>query len=224
MDIMKKMTLKEQNGFISGAVVASIILSILCIVFGSVMIWALVQYNDQKNNVDSKLAQREQIARDAQKTEDQKNFDEKEKEPLKEFIGPNDLGRVTFKYPKTWSVYVADDGVKGQAYEAYLHPEQVPSVSVSTNKFALRVSIIDQPYETVLKQYSGLVKQGQLRSSSIAASGFNGNRFDGNFTKDVEGSAVVFKIRDKTLVLKTDSPSFRPDFDDKIIKTLSFNQ
>ncbi len=221
---MNKVSLKKEEGFISGAAVASIILGILCLVFGSVMIWALVNYNDQKNNVDSKLQQREQLARDDQKTKDQNTFDEKEKEPLKEFIGPNDLGRIDFKYPKTWSVYVANNGAKGAAYEAYLHPDQVPSVGDSANKFALRVSILDQPYDTVLQQYSGLVKQGQLRSSSITTSGYNGNRLDGNFTKDIEGSAVFFKIRDKTLVLKTDSPSFRPDFDDKIVKTLTFNQ
>lgn len=221
---MNTLSSKKEAGFISGAAVASIVLGILCLVFGSVMIWALVNYNDQKNNVDSKLAQREQLARDDQKNKDQSVFDEKEKDPLKEFIGPNDLGRVSFKYPKTWSVYVADNGSKGTKYEAYLHPDQVPSVTDSTNKFALRVSILDQAYDSVLQQYSGLVKQGQLRSSSITTSGFNGNRLDGNFTKDVEGSAVLFKIRDKTLVLKTDSPTFRPDFDDKIVKTLTFNQ
>lgn len=221
---MNNDNLNPGKRFISGAMVASIVLGLLALVFGSVMIWALVNYNDQKNNVDQKIVAAQAVAKSAQKSDDQKAFGEAEKNPLAEFVGPIDLGRVDFKYPKTWSVYIASDGTKGSVYQAYLNPGSVPPVAAGVNKFALEVSILNQPYDQVLQQYTGLVKQGTLRSSAIVANGFNGQRFDGNFTKDVQGSAVVFKIRDKTLVLKTDSTTFTPDFDGKIIKTLSFEQ
>lgn len=214
----------QQRGVISGALVASVVLGILVLVFGSVMIWALINYNDQKNNNDAK---REIAVRDGQavqKTKDQKEFEEQEKNPLKEFVGPTDLGRVNFKYPKTWSAYIANDGSTGGTYDAYLHPDQVPSTSTQQNRFALRVSVVSQGYDQVLQQYASLVKSGKLRSSAITASGFNGTRLDGSFTQTIEGSAAIFKIRDKTLVLKTDSPTFRPDFDSKILATLSFIQ
>lgn len=214
----------NQKGVITGAVVTSIILGLLTLVFGSVMIWALVNYNDQKNNVDQKIVAAQEIAKSQQKSADQKAFDEKEKDPLAEFVGPTDLGRVNFKYPKTWSVYVSNDGAKGTAYQAYLHPAAVPPTDASTNKFALQVSIVDQSYAQVIQQYAGLVKNGTLRSAAITVNGFDGQRFDGKFSKDVEGSAVVFKIRDKTLIVKTDSTTFKPDFDDKVLKTLSFDQ
>lgn len=212
-----------ESGFISGAVVTSIIFGILTLVFGSIMIWALVNYNDQKNNVDSKIAAEVQLAKDQQEKDDQKAFDEKEKQPLKEFIGPNDLGRVEFKYPKTWSVYIANDGSQGGSYEAYFHPEAVPSTT-GQNKYALRVSVLNQNYEQVSQQYAGLVKQGTLRSESITVNGFNGQKFEGNFRTDLEGSVALFKIRDKTLSLATDSPTFRPDFNDKVLKELKFDQ
>lgn len=212
----------QENGYISGAVITSVVFGLLALVFGSVMIWALVNYNDQKNNVDQKIVNAQKAAIIKQKAEDQKEFEEKEKEPLEEFVGPTDLGRVNFKYPKTWSVYVASDGMKSGGYQAYLHPGNVPPTS-GTNKFALQVSIVSQSYDQVLQQYTGLVKQGSLRSSAITANGFNAQRFDGKFTKDVDGSVVVFKIRDKTLILKTDSTAFVPDFDDKIIKTINFD-
>lgn len=215
---------KSQKGFISGAAVASIVLGLLALVFGSIMIWALVKYNEVQNNVDQKIIAAQEVAKSDQKTKDQSIFDEKEKNPLAEFVGPTDLGRVDFKYPKTWSVYVSSDGSKGSVYQAYLNPGSVPPTTAGTNKVALEVSILNQPYDQVLQQYTGLVKQGTLRSSAIVANGFNGQRFDGNFTKDLEGSAAVFKIRDKTLVLKTDSTTFTPDFNDKIIKNLSFEQ
>lgn len=220
---MSKNIYKQENGEISGALVASVVLGILVLIFGSVMIWALVNYNDQKNNVGSKIQSAVVEAEKLQKDKDQKDFDEKEKNPLKEFVGPNDLGRVTFQYPKNWSVYVDQDGKQGD-FKAFLHPGEVPPVSGSQNKFALRVGILTQSYDQIIQQYSGLVKQGQLRSSTLSANGYNGQRLDGNFTKDLEGTVAIFKIRDKTLVLSTDSPTFRPDFTDKVIKTLGFEQ
>lgn len=215
--------MNKQKGFISGAIIGNVVLGIISLVFGSIMIWALVNYNDQKNNVDGKIENAVQLAKSQQKDADQAAFDEKEKNPLKVFIGPNDLGRVTFDYPKTWSVYIANDGSNGGNYEAYLNPEKVPNVN-GQNKFALRVSILDQSYDQVLQQYKGLVASGQLQSQAITTNGFTGTRFDGKFSQDIEGSAVVFKIRDKTLVLKTDSTAFKPDFDSIVVKSLKFDQ
>lgn len=213
----------KEGGYITGAMVVSIIFGLLALVFGSVMIWALVNYNDQKNNVEQKIENAQKAAIIKQKAIDLKDFEEKEKDPLSEFVGPVDLGRVNFKYPKTWSVYVASDGIKSGGYQAYLHPGVVPPTASGNNKFALQVSIVSQAYDQVLQQYSGQVKQGALRSSAITANGFNAQRFDGKISKDVDGSVVVFKIRDKTLILKTDSTAFVPDFDDKIIKTINFD-
>ncbi|MDO8335320.1 MAG: hypothetical protein Q7T74_00865 [Candidatus Saccharibacteria bacterium] len=218
-----KQTFTEQNGYVTGAVVTSIVFGLIALVFGSVMIWALVNYNDQKNNVDQKILAAQEIAKSDQKAKDQDAFEEKEKNPLAEFVGPTDLGRVNFKYPKTWSVYVDSDGASKGTYQAYLHPDKVPPVSAK-NKFALQVAILNQPYDKVLESYLGQVKQGKLRSSVITANGFNGQRFDGTLAEGVDGSLAVFKIRDKTLTLRTDSTAFKPDFDDKVIKTLSFDQ
>lgn len=221
---MNRKSFHKESGFLSGAAVASIFLGVLTLVFGSIMIWALVNYNDQKNNVDSKIAAGIEQGKKEQKEKDQAIFDEKEKDPLKEFIGPQDLGRVNFKYPKTWSVYVDKNGTGNGGYEAYMNPDFVPNIQGQNAKFALRVSIVNQSYDQVLDQYAGLVRQGKLRSSSITTSGFNGNRLDGNFSTTLQGSAVIFKIRDKTLILRTDSPTFQPDFDEKVVKTLTFQQ
>lgn len=222
-NMIKNIAVSSEKGFVSASVVVSIVLGVLALVFGSIMIWALVSYNEQKNNVDQKILAAQEVAKSEQKAKDQEAFEEKEKNPLTEFIGPNDLGRVNFKYPKTWNVYVASDGSNNTGYQAYLHPDVVPPAT-GNNKFALQVSIVSQAYDQVLQQYSGQVKQGSLRSSTITANGFNGQRFDGKLSQNIDGSAVVFKIRDKTLMIKTDSTAFRPDFDDKIIKTLSFDQ
>jgi hypothetical protein len=62
-----------------------------------------------------------------------------------------------------------------------------------------------------------------LNSSSVAANGVNGTRFDGAFSKDIRGSAVIFKIRDKTLTLRTDAETFKNDFN-SLVPTIKFNQ
>lgn len=201
---------------------ACIFLGIVVIVLGSVMIWALVQDNEAQNNLSIKNQQAAATAQNAQQTKDQATFAEQAKNPLADFQGPSDLGSVDFKYPKTWSVYVASDGSNGSDYQAYLNPGQVPSVT-GQNKYALRVSIVNQSYDQVLQQYAGLVQQGQLRSSNVTTSGFNGNRLDGNFSTTLQGSAVFFKIRDTTLILRTDSPTFQDDFN-SAVSSLTFSQ
>ena len=106
--------------------------------------------------------------------------------------------------------------------EAYFNQGIVPPIS-EQEPFAVRVIIQAQPYEAVIKTYEGLVKKGDVKSAPYTTNGFSGIRLDGKFSKDREGSAVIFQIRDKTLTLATDSTKFKTDFDNTIMKTLSFN-
>ncbi len=206
---------------VTASFVASIILGFFTVAFGAVMIWALVNYNDQKNNVDSKIDLAVSKAQKAQKDKDTEEFAEREKEPYKKFIGPDDLGRVTFDYPKTWSAFVASNGSGNRVYEAYLHPNVVPPV-VKGQKFAVRMTIDPKSYDKVLEKYEKVIEKGGLRSSAVQVSGYNGNRLDGNFDDETKGAAVIFKVRDKTLILQTDSDQFVPDFDSIILKSLAF--
>jgi len=211
----------EQGG-VSGSLIAIIALVVLVLASGSAAIWAYVNYNEQKTNVDGKIDLAVAEGKKAQADADEVKFAEREKEPNRQFVGPDDYGRVTFDYPKTWSVYEAKDIRQGGDYEAYLNPITVPPVS-ETQQYSLRVRIEQRDYDQVVKTYQELVKKGSLRSSATSANGNNGTRLDGNFTKDIRGSAVIYKIRDKTVTLRTDADTFKPDFEN-IIKTLNFNQ
>jgi len=184
--------------------------------------WSFVNYLSQKNNVDTKIEAAVTEAKKVQVDTDETKFAEREKEPNREFIGPDDYGQVTFNYPKTWSMYVAKDASNGGSYEAYLNPIVVPVVS-ATQQYALRVTILQSDYDTVISGYSALVKKGDLVSSSITVNGNSGIRLDGSFSKDIRGSGVVFKIRDKTLVVRTDANTFKTDFD-SLVQTIKYNQ
>ena len=185
--------------------------------------WALINYFDQKQAVDSKVSDAVAVAVKEQADKDAADFLEKEKQPNRQFVGPEDYGRLSFDYPKTWSIYVAKDASSGGTYEAYFSPVAVPTVSTS-QQYALRVLIEEKDYDKVIDSYSNLVSKGELKSSSVTADGQTGTRLDGAFSKDIVGSAVIFKIRDKTVTLRSDAQTFvDPDFN-ALIQTITFNK
>lgn len=187
-----------------------------------VAIWAYLNYMDQKNNVDSKITSAVATAEKKQADKLAADFLEAEKEPNRLFVGPDDYGRLAFHYPKTWSVYEAKDASKGGTYEAYFNPGVVPPVA-NDQQYALHVTIEDKDYDQVVATYEKLVSKGDLKSSSFKAGDQNGTRLDGSFNKDIKGQAVIFKIRDKTVTIRSDATTFKKDFD-ALIKTITYNK
>jgi hypothetical protein len=218
---MTDMSRNSQSGAANTWLILSVVFIVTTIAASAVMIWALINYFDQKNNVDAKVASEVATAKKNQADADEAKFTEREKEPNRQFVGPEDYGQVTFDYPKTWSVYVDKDASTSNTYQAYLNPVSVPPVAAS-QQYALRVTIETKDYDQVLTGYQSLVKSGGLVSSAVKIDGDNGTRLDGNFSKDIRGSAVVFKIRDKTVTIRTDADTFRGDFD-ALIATIVFN-
>ena len=97
----------------------------------------------------------------------------------------------------------------------------MPPVSVGTQQFALRLSILNRNYNDYIKQYEGLVKEGKLKSSTVSINGNDVTRLDGNFTDQLRGAQIAFKLNDKTVVFQTDADTFKPDFD-TLIKTITY--
>lgn len=210
----------RENGFANGWMIATIGLIVVTSIVSGLAVWSYINYNDQKTNVDTKVADAVSIAKKAQADADETKFIQRDKQPNRQFVGPDDYGRVTFNYPKTWGVYVNKDASNGGTYEAYLNPVTVPTVS-TTQQFALRVTIEQKDYDQVITSYESLVKKGDLKSSSVTVNGASGTQLNGSFTKDIRGSAVIFKIRDKTLTIRTDAKTFTTDFE-ALIKTIKF--
>ncbi|MGO3701654.1 MAG: hypothetical protein ACTJG2_00470 [Candidatus Saccharimonadales bacterium] len=211
---------KQEGSVIMVVMVA--VMSALAIIFGGLAIWSYMQYTEQKNDVDGKIEVAVLNGKREQADEDEKKFAEREKEPNRDFVGPDDYGRLTFQYPKTWSLHEATDITRGGNYEAFLNPGKVPPIS-NNQQFAIRVTIENKDYDRVVQGYASLVKKGDLRSSSTSAQGNTGTRLDGNFSNNIRGAAVIYKIRDKTVTVRTDADTFKPDFE-KIIQTINFDQ
>jgi hypothetical protein len=189
---------------------------------GGFGVWSFMQYQDYKNNSDSKVSVAVAEAVKKQADKDAADFLEKEKQPNRQFVGPDDYGRLAFDYPKTWSVYESKAAISGGTYEAYLNPGVVPAIA-KDQQFALHVTIDEVEYDKVVDGYKRRVESGDLVSSSVKIGDQNGTRLDGSFTEDIRGFAVIFKIRDKTVTIRSDAETFKGDFN-ALIQTITFNK
>jgi len=210
----------HESGAANIWLILTIVFIVLTVGLGSAFGWAFYNYTDQKDNVDTKVSTAVNAAVKKQADTDAVNFEAKDKQPNRQFAGPEDFGALSFDYPKTWSTYINKDASSG-TFQAYLNPITVPPVADAT-QFALRVTIETRDYDTVLNTYQTLVKKGDLKSSTIKVNGVDSTRLDGNFTKNIRGSAVIVKIRDKTVTIRTDADTFKPDFD-ALVATIKFN-
>ena len=221
-----------QKKDISGLVktIAIIVLSLIAATFIGLFIWMTLQYDESKTDLDGKIAVAVAEAKDEQTSKMEAEFLEREKYPYSVFSGPVDYGQLSFEYPKTWSVYVdkAATSAEGGDFNAYLNPIQVDSVGKETIN-ALRVTIIDEDISKTTEKYKKEMekKDANLTMASVTI-GVNNNitadRYTGKIPKtELNGFIVVFKIRDKTAILQTDSVLFQAEFD-KLLGTVTFNE
>lgn len=224
---MQFMTAKDRRsrtmGAVNGQLIAIIGLLVVVVALSGLSAWLYTMYDEQKTKVDNKIDLAVAAAKKEQAEADEIKMRKIEEEPNREFAGPDDYGRLTFKYPKNWSVYVDSDVTSsGDTYTAYLNPIVVPPVGDRSAQFALRVTIESIDYDRALGKYANAIKKGEVNSKPVTFNGHDGTRLEGNFTKDIRGSAIVFKLRDKTVTLQTDADTFRSYFD-TIIETVDFN-
>ena len=209
----------KQKGYVNSWMIMAIGAFVLFLIAGGFAIWSFMEYSQTKNGVDARVQVETAKAKAEQAEIDQKKFSEEAKNPRIEFVGPSEYGRVSFMYPKTWSVYIDRDGSDRGDYVAYLHPKEVPSIHNKDSRFAMRLEIINKDFNTVLKNYEQKVKKGELSSSSVEFNGIAATRIDGALSKELRGTVVLMKVNDKTIRFSTDADTFKPDFE-AVLKTL----
>lgn len=214
----------SSHNMTTGTLITIIVLTFFTLVFAGLSVWALLNYLDQKDNVDQKVTRAVATAEKEQADKLEAEFVEREKEPFVGFSGPGDYGTLSFRYPKTWNVYIEDDGSTSDGFLAYFSPGSVPTTKSEDSRYALRAAVVNESYEDVLGEFERRIEEGELKSSTVkAANKQTGTRLDGLFSDDLRGSAVLFKIRDKTAVVRTDANTFLEDFNE-LIKTINFVQ
>ncbi len=187
-------------------------------------VWAYGQRNDYRDNVAQKVTAGVEALRsdiDAEKT---KEFLEKEKNPYRQYSGPAQYGGIEIMYPKTWSAYVSEADKGSTPVDGYFHPDFVPDTGSGAG-FALRLEVIEKPYDKVLVSYESSAKKGLVQISPYSPAKVPtvlGVRINGEIVKGHQGSLVLLPLRDKTIRISTLSPEFVGDFDNIILPNLVF--
>ena len=221
----------DQNGGVA------LVLLILVLIFAVIGVggFAASQYQqnqDYKNKFDDKVKQEVAKAEAAQQAKLNQEFAEREKSPNKTFKGPATYGSIQFRYPKSWSAYV-DQSNTSTPINGYFFPDIVPSASHNSQTptaFALRVELVASDYDQIVQQMSSQITQGKLKAIAYVPPQMKGKadvqtgvRFDGQIEQNLTGSMVVIKVRDKTLKIYTESTKYLSDFNDTVLKSLTFS-
>lgn len=218
---MRRINIRNgERGEVSGIMVAIIGLSVLVLALGSFSIWAFVSYSQAASDVDQKIAVKVAEAKKAEADKNEASFTQKENKPTKTFLAPEDYCSVTFEYPKDWSEMWYQRLSNGSDFKAFLNKGFVPPVA-SAQQFGLRVTVEQRDFDSVLKRYENLVQNGDLKQSSWSSNGKEGTRLTGKFNSYIRGDAVLYRCRDKTIILQTDADIYKTDFN-AIIKTVDF--
>lgn len=210
---------KSHATLIMGIVIGALV--IIMGVFIGLFVWKNGEFADLEDNFDLKIAEAVSNAKTEQAFADA----EEAKKDVRQFTGPTDYGQLSFDYPKTWSLYVESDASKGGDFVAYLNPIEIEPVSDST-VYALRVTIKDKDFESVTKEYQRPLEKGELsvETVTVGENEVTANRYTGVIPgTDLNGIIVIFKIRDKTAVLRTDSVLMDSDFQ-TILNSVKFNE
>lgn len=185
--------------------------------------WAFMERQDYKDNVDAKVASAVTRARQAESIEKDKQFAEALKRPLKTYTSPDQYGKVSLEYPKTWSVYNDTTLGSGDDLELYFSPDIVGALDDENSTYALRLQVVDSTYDEVAGDYRS---EDGLQIAPYALPSVSevvGVRVTGQIEDNKQGVMVILPLRDKTLKIFTQSTDFVSDFDNIILPNVSFS-
>lgn len=184
-------------------------------------VWSYTERDRYKNDTDEIVKAEVEVAVDEAKTSKDNEFIEREKEPYRDYQGPDTLGRITFKYPKTWSGYTRDSNTE---LSVLMHPALVPGNDKSA--YALKVEVENTAYDRVVASFEANVKNGKLTANPFRLETLPkvlGTRLDGELRNGKRGSVVLLPLRDKTVRITTESEDFVGDFNNIILKNFTFS-
>lgn len=188
--------------------------------------WAYGERQTYKNDTDAIVAREVEAAKEQQVEEDALRFAEEAKNPLKPYTGPSSYGSINLLYPKTWSGYIDASGNGSVPFLALFHPNTVAAVSGNEGPaVALRIEVVEEEYNAVVKEREQKVEDGELTASAYAfpkQPDEVGIRFVGKITEELVGTEILMPLRDKTIIITTQTDQFLEDFNKYILPNFDF--
>lgn len=199
-----------------------IIVSLLFLATLGFAFWAYAGMQDNKVNLNKKIATAVAVAKQETATEKDKEFSERDKSPLKNFKGSDVYGGVSFNYPRTYSALIEDSSDE-TPLKAYFKPDFLPGIA--DNKiYALRIELLKSDYANTLNELVTTAGDSAVVSAFRATKvpSVLGVKIKGKINETKNGITVLLPIRDKTLKIWTESLDYSNDFDNYILPSLSF--
>jgi hypothetical protein len=149
----------NQRGFTNHSGLIAVIMTLAFVFALGFGIWAFSGMQENKTNLDEKIAVASANAVQKAESIKETEFAEEQKNPYKTYVGSSTYGSLTFDYPKTWSIY-AEEKTSGTILDFYGHPDIIPGLSREIT-FAFRAQILDTSYENEVKKFDALIKSGK---------------------------------------------------------------
>lgn len=223
---MSGMNIRQEKGSINILLIPLILVALLLCGTGAFAYWAYAGRQDYKNNVDQKITAAVTQATQATQQADQAQFDQQEKSPYKNYVGPSSFGSATIVYPKTWSSYIVEKGGGSSVpVNGYFYPGFVPDTQNSNNSFALRLAIVQTGYDSVVAQFKGLVDGKKVTVTPYSfpkVPNITGVRVDGQIVPNKQGSMILMPLRNQTVEVWTESSDYMNDFNNTILPNFVF--
>lgn len=210
-----------------GLIIAVVLLGLLLIGTLAFAFWAFAERQDYKNNAQEKIDAAVVVAEKETTDANNARFAEESKSPVKTYVGPSSYGSINFEYPKTWSGYIEAVGGSGTPFHAYFHPDVVPESGngKAEQAVALQIEVRDEAYDKVVGSVSGDVAKGSLTASPYSLPKVTdqvGTKFVGKITNTLNGTQYVLPLRDKTLVITTQTDQYLGDLNTYILPNFTF--
>jgi len=210
----------DQRGNMDPLLIPLVIAIVMLIGVAGFGLWAYTSYVDASVVEQAEIDEAVQAA-NKQLTEDlEVAFAEREKAPNRVYTSPQSSGSVAITYPKTWSVYSEENEERGTV-DSYMHPRYVKNKN-SQDPFALKMTITRNSYSNEVRRYNDRAREGLVTVKATQVAGVDGIRVDGQVKRDFDGALVMFPLRDKTLTIWTENNAFLDDFNNIVVKNLTF--
>jgi hypothetical protein len=121
---------------------------------------------------------------------------------------------------------VVEDTAGANPVDEFFHPGAVPNTNNRDNAYALRVQVVEQSYDKVIKSFQGGIDTQKVSAAPYAFPKLPdvvGTRFNGEVVTKKQGSMIVIPVRNMTLKVWTESPTYLSDFNDIILPNLVFS-
>lgn len=203
---------------------------IVSVVVGLILLVLVVVYAVQASSNATKLKTAtddgQKQGAEAQKAIDDKKSAEEKISDTRTYTAPNFAGSFSVALPKLWSLSVTpQSGTNTLAGIA--NPDQIDT---KAEKYALRFSLLDQPYSQAKSNLDQQTKQrtatGKINLSSQSAmiSGIEGTRYIGQIANKItDGTIIMVPIRDKTFTIETDDNAIYLQVFNTILLTVKLN-